>query len=136
MAELNIKAEDKNLDQVLEFVDCELEKADCPMKTQLQIDVAVEELFINIAHYAYDPKVGPATIQVEVIENPLSVVLTFIDEGIPYDPLKKQDPDVTLSAEEREIGGLGIFMVKKSMDAIHYEYKDGKNVLTIKKSLE
>ena len=71
----------------------------------------------------------------EVVENPLSVIITFIDNGIPYDPLKKEDPDITLSAEERDIGGLGIYMVKKTMDAVSYEYKDGCNILTIKKDL-
>ena len=135
MRELTIEAEVENLDNVLAFVDEELEKFDCPPKIQVQIDVAVEELFVNIAHYAYKPEKGNATIKVEVQESPLSVIITFVDNGVPYDPLAKPDPDVTLSAEEREIGGLGIFMVKKSMDDIKYEYKDGKNILTITKNL-
>ena len=101
----------------------------------MQIDVAIDELFANIANYAYTPDVGPATVRVEVEEDPLTVVITFIDKGIPYDPLAKEDPDITLSAEEREIGGLGIFMVKQTMDEISYEYKDGQNILTIKKNL-
>ena len=100
----------------------------------MQIDIAIDELFGNIAQYAYNPETGDATVRVEVVKNPLSVVITFIDNGIPYDPLKKADPDTTLSAEEREIGGLGIYMVKKSMDEIAYEYKDGQNILTIKKT--
>ena len=74
-------------------------------------------------------------MRVEVIEEPLSVVISFIDGGIPYDPLAKADPDTTLSADERAIGGLGIFMVKKTMDEIAYEYKDGQNILKIKKNL-
>lgn len=78
---------------------------------------------------------GPATVRAEVVRDPLSVVITFIDHGVPCDPLAKADPDVTPSAEEREIGGLGIYMVKKTMDAISYEYKDGKNILTLKKRL-
>ena len=135
MRELTIEAEVENLDNVLAFVDEELEKFDCPPKIQVQIDVAVEELFVNIAHYAYKPEKGNATIKVEVQESPLSVFITFVDNGVPYDPLAKPDPDVTLSAEEREVGGLGIFMVKKSMDDIKYEYKDGKNILTITKNL-
>ena len=105
------------------------------MKTQMQIDIAVEELFVNIAHYAYNPEVGPVTIRVEVQKEPLAVTVTFIDHGVPYDPLAKEDPDITLSAEERQIGGLGIFMVKKSMDDIAYEYKDGQNILYIKKKI-
>ena len=105
------------------------------MKAQMQIDIAIDELFGNIARYAYNPEVGPATVRVEVLNDPLAVEITLIDGGIPYDPLKKEDPDITLSAEQREIGGLGIFMVKKSMDSITYEYKDGKNILAIKKNL-
>ena len=84
-------------------------------------------------HYAYHPSTGPASICVDVEENPLQVSISFADNGVPYDPLKKEDPDIGLSADEREIGGLGIFMVKKSMDDISYQYKDGSNILTIKK---
>lgn len=135
MRELNIEAKTENLDMVMEFVDQQLESLDCPMKVQMQVEVAVEELFVNIANYAYNPKIGSATIRVEVQEEPLAVIITFIDQGLPYDPLAKEDPDVTLSAEERQIGGLGIYMVKKSMDDITYEYKDGQNILRIKKKL-
>lgn len=135
MKELNISATVENIAAVTAFVDEQLEELDCPMKTQLQVDVAIDELFGNIAHYAYNPEVGAATVRVEVTENPLSVVITFIDNGVPYDPLAKADPDVTLSAEEREIGGLGIYMVKKSMDDISYEYKNGQNILRIKKHI-
>ena len=133
--ELTIEADVNNLDNVIDFVNEQLEARDCSIKIQTQIDIAVEELFVNIAHYAYKPETGPATVRVELQEEPLAVLITFIDNGVPYDPLAKPDPDVTLSAEEREIGGLGIFMVKKSMDDINYEYKDGKNILTIKKNL-
>ena len=105
------------------------------MKTQMQIDVAVEEIFVNIASYAYTPGTGSATILFEEEKDPHCAKITFIDRGVPYDPLKKADPDVTLSAEERGIGGLGIFMVKKTMDDISYVYKDEQNILTIRKSL-
>lgn len=135
MSELNLEAKTEKLDEVLSFVDKHLEEKGCPMKTQMQIDIAVEELFVNIAHYAYNPETGPVTIRVEVQEEPLAVVITFIDNGVPYDPLAKADPDITLSAEERQIGGLGIFMVKKSMDDISYEYKNGQNILHIKKNI-
>ena len=136
MKELNIAATVENIEVVTDFVNEQLEALDCPMKAQMQIDVAIDELFGNIAHYAYNPEVGDATVRVEVIEDPLAVVITFIDKGVPYDPLAKEDPDITLSAEERGIGGLGIFMVKKSMDEITYEYKDGQNILAIKKNLK
>ena len=135
MKELNIAATVENIETVTDFVNEQLEALDCPMKAQMQIDIAIDELFGNIAHYAYNPDVGDATVRVEVTEEPLAVVITFIDKGVPYDPLAKADPNITLSAEEREIGGLGIFMVKKTMDDITYEYKNGQNILKIKKYL-
>ena len=135
MKELTLAATVENIETVTEFVNEQLEALDCPMKAQMQIDIAIDELFSNIAHYAYNPDVGSATVQVEVTEQPLAVVITFIDGGIPYDPLKAAAPDITLSAEDRQIGGLGIYIVKKSMDEISYEYKDGKNILYIKKRL-
>lgn len=135
MKELTIAATIENIETVTDFVNEQLEAYDCPMKAQMQIDIAIDELFGNIAHYAYNPEVGSATVRVEVVEEPLSVVITFIDNGVPYDPLKKEDPNTTLSADEREIGGLGIFMVKKTMDDVIYEYKDGQNRLTIVKKI-
>ena len=136
MNELTIEATVENIEKVTAFVESHLEALDCPLKAQTQIAIAIDELFGNIAHYAYKPVTGPATVRVEVEESPLSVVITFIDNGKPYDPLAADDPDVTLSAEEREIGGLGVFLVKKTMDDITYEYKDGQNILKIKKALE
>ena len=136
MDKITIEAKVDNLNEVLAFVDEKLEANDCPMKVQMQIDVAVEEIFVNIASYAYNPEIGPATISCEVSEDPLEVTISFMDSGVPYDPLAKEDPDVTLSAEERQIGGLGIYLVKKCMDHVSYEYKDGQNIFTIKKSLE
>ena len=135
MKELTIAATVDNIPAVTDFVNEQLEALDCPMKAQMQIDIAIDELFGNIAHYAYDPEVGEATVRVEVIEAPLSVVITFIDGGVPYDPLSADNPDITLSAEERSIGGLGIFMVKKSMDEITYRYENGKNILAIRKKI-
>lgn len=135
MKEITITATVENIGVVTEFVDSQLEELNCPMKAQFQINIAIDELFGNIAHYAYDPDVGPATVRVEVEEDPLAVIITFMDGGVPYDPLAKSDPDTTLSAEERDIGGLGIFLVKKSMDEIKYEYKNGQNILRIKKHI-
>ena len=135
MKELTIAATVENIDTVTDFVNEHLEAYDCPMKAQMQIDIAIDELFGNIAHYAYNPETGDATVRVEVVEDPMAVVITFIDKGVPYDPLKQADPNTALSAEEREIGGLGIFMVKKTMDDITYEYKDGQNILKIKKKI-
>lgn len=135
MKELSIDATVENIELVTNFVNEQLEALNCPMKAQMQIDIAIDELFGNIAQYAYNPEIGPATVSVEVAEAPLAVIITFIDGGVPYDPLAKADPDTTLPAEERGFGGLGIYMVKKSMDEIAYEYKDGKNILKIKKSI-
>ena len=134
MKELTLEATPENVDKAIEFVDEMLDEYGCGLKEKAAIDVAVDELFANIAHYAYNPETGYATVKVDVVEEPLSVVITFIDNGKPYDPLAKADPDTTQSIEEREIGGMGIFIVKKSMDAVNYEYKDGKNILTIKKN--
>ena len=135
MKELTINATVENIPEVTAFVDEQLEAFDCPMKAQMQIDIAIDELFSNIAYYAYNPDIGPATVRVEVVEDPMAVVITFIDKGVPYDPLAREDPDTTLSAEERDLGGLGIYMVKKSMDEVTYEYKDGQNILKIKKNI-
>ena len=135
MKEMEIDAILENFEAVQAFVDEELERLECPMATQIQIDIAVEEVFVNIAHYAYNPEVGKATIRVEIIDDPLSIVMTFMDNGIPYDPLAKDDPDVTLPPEERKIGGLGVYMVKESMDDVKYEYRNGQNILTLRKSI-
>ncbi len=135
MRELTVSAVIENIQAVTEFVDGELENLGCPLKAQMQIDIAIDELFGNIAHYAYQPETGKATVRVEVTEEPLAVIITFIDNGIPYDPLANMDPDTTLSADERQIGGLGIYMVKKSMDEISYEYQKGQNILKIKKHI-
>ena len=135
MKEMTVDAAIENIPAVTAFVEEQLEQYDCPMKAQMQIDIAIDELFSNIAQYAYTPKTGKATVRVEVTEDPMAVVITFIDNGVPYDPLAKEDPNVSLPADERQIGGLGIFMVKKSMDEITYEYKDGQNILTIKKKI-
>ncbi len=134
MKELAIEAVSENIDLVTDFINEQLDEIDCPMKLQVKIDIAVDEIFGNIAHYAYAPNTGQVTVRVELTEEP-SVIITFFDNGIPYDPTAKADPDITLSIEDREIGGLGIYMVKKSMDEVSYEYKDGQNILIIKKNL-
>ena len=94
-----------------------------------------EFFYYNILGVKYAPHTGDATVRVESSNDPIAVIITYIDNGVPYNPLEKEDPDTSLSAEEREIGGLGIYMVKKSMDDITYEYKDGQNILAIKKNL-
>lgn len=136
MKELTLEASIDNLGQVLGFIDEQLESAGCPMREQMKIDVAVEEIFVNIASYAYAPDSGSATVRIEFEQDPPAAVITFVDSGIPYDPLEKADPDVSLSLHEREIGGLGIFMVKKSMDGMTYQRENGQNILHIRKKLK
>ncbi len=135
MAEKVFDAVLDQLDDVLGFVDEQLDLVDCPMKTRMQVQIAVEEIFVNIASYAYQPGTGTADILVETAKDPRSVTITFRDRGVPYDPLAKEDPDISLSAEDRPIGGLGIYMTKKTMDEMKYEYRDGQNVLTIRKMI-
>ena len=133
--ELEIPALDEKLTEVQDFIGEFLEDNGCSMKARMAVDVCVEEIFVNIAHYAYAPETGGAKVRVEVSGDPPVAAITFIDRGKPFDPLAKEDPDVTLSAEERDIGGLGIYMTKKMMDDVSYEYKDGCNILMIKKVL-
>lgn len=130
--ELVIDASIENLDQVVEFVNESLEVSDCSMKIITQIELAVEEIFVNIAHYAYNPEVGGTVIRIYVSDE---VVIEFEDNGKPYNPLLQIDPDITQGVEERDIGGLGIFMVKKIMDRVEYYHKDNKNILRISKVL-
>ncbi len=130
---LKVAAETDKLYEVLGFVSALLEENDCPPATQMLIEVSLEELFVNIAHYAYPEGNGWAEIRAGV-EGGI-VAVTLIDGGIPFDPLAKPDPDMTVPAEERPIGGLGIFMVKKKMDEMTYERKDGRNILTIRKRI-
>ncbi len=134
--ELTVNAKLDALPQVLSFIDERLENASCSPKAQMQIDIAAEEIFVNIAHYAYEHDDGSAVISVNIEGEPAEAVIEFKDHGKAFDPLAKADPDTTLSAEERQIGGLGIYMVKKSMDDTKYSRDDGQNVFTIIKNFE
>ena len=138
MKELKIDANIENLAKVFTFLQESLDKCDCPAKTKRQIKLCVEEIFMNITHYAYNPNTGPAVIKVDVVGQPESsrVVISFADEGKPYDPLQREDPDIEAGLDERPIGGLGIYLVKTTMDNVEYEHKDGQNVLTIEKDIE
>ena len=132
---LTIPAERDRLDQVQAFIDQNLAGVEYSPEAQIQLQIAVEELFVNIASYAYAPGHGDAVIGCRVEEDPPSITVQLRDWGKPFDPLAKKDADVTLSAEDRDIGGLGIYMVKNSMDAVDYKREDGQNVLTISKNL-
>lgn len=134
MKTITVPAKIDNLEEVTNFVDCFLEENDCSLKAQTQIDVVIDEIFHNIVSYAYQQDGGDVTIQIENTES-CRIVLTFKDMGVPFDPLKSEDPDITLDAQQREIGGLGIYMVKKMMDNVSYEYCDGQNILVLEKNL-
>ena len=135
MKEVTVDAKVESIGAVTDFVNAELEAWGCPMKAQIQIDVAIDELFSNIAHYAYNGQSGTATVRIELIKSIPAIEITFIDRGMPYDPLVKDDPDVTLSALDRQAGGLGIFLVKKTMDKMTYEFKNGQNIVRILKKI-
>ena len=132
---LTVEAVPKKLEHVLAFVDERLEALACPLKTQTLIDLAVDEIFSNIANYAYSPQTGQVTVCFRELTSPPAAEIVFIDSGVPYNPLEKEDPDVTLELEDRPIGGLGIYLVKKTMDAVRYEYVNGQNTLHIVKAL-
>ena len=134
MESRTFEAKAESIPAVTGFVDCLLEELDCPVKARLQLDVAIDEIISNISLYAYPSGEGTVEVSVTPANAPKGVIVSFSDSGIPYDPTEREDPDVTLSATEREIGGLGIFLVKKTMDKLEYEYRDGKNVLHIRKN--
>ncbi|MCR5041853.1 MAG: ATP-binding protein [Clostridia bacterium] len=128
---LTIPAETARLPEVTAFVDDFLDTVDCPLRARMKFDLCVEEIFVNIASYAYPPGVK-GLAQIEIGEQNGVVTVVFSDSGIYYDPLKKEDPDVTLPAAQRRIGGLGIFLVKKNMDSVEYVRDGDRNILTIR----
>lgn len=136
MQEMTVSATVDNIEVVTEFVNAELERLGCGWETVCQVDIAVDELFGNIARYAYGAEAGPVTVQIEAVDAPTGVILTFIDRGIPYNPLLAKAPDVTLKPGQRPVGGLGIYMVKKRMDGMEYSREDGCNKLSIRKNYE
>ena len=128
-------AKTEMLNDVLAYVEQQLEQFDCPMKIQMAICVAIEEVFVNVAHYAYSGGEGDMCLGIGFDEESRTVTFRMTDKGVAFDPLQKPDPDITLSAEEREIGGLGIFIAKKTMDSITYAYENGENILTMSKKI-
>lgn len=135
MKEITVDATIENMNTVTAFVDDFLDQIACPMKSRIQINIVIDEIFGNICHYAYKDSVGAVTVRVESGNTPKAVFLTFTDNGIPYNPLETEDPDITLSSEERKIGGLGIYLVKKNMDEMKYEYVNQQNRLWMEKRL-
>ena len=128
-------AKEETLSEVLGFVEQTLESYECPMKVQMAVCVAIEEIFINVAHYAYPAGEGDMSLYIGFDALSRAITFRMTDKGVPFDPLKKPDPDITLSAEEREIGGLGIFITKKTMDSLNYAYENGENILIMNKKI-
>ena len=126
MKSITVPATDNDPNPVMEFVREELEKHDCPPKAVFQIEVAIEEIMVNIVSYAGLTDDDGVEIRCEVLDDPLRVVVQFLDGGVPFDPLAKADPDTSPEAIEQRIGGLGIFMVKQMMDNVSYAYENGK----------
>ncbi len=133
MKELTVPASRESIPEVSAMIDGELEALDCPLKAQMQIDVAVDEMLANITSYAYEDGTGDLTVRFDYDAGRSAAVITFMDSGKPFNPLEREDPDVTLSVEERQIGGLGIFLVKKTMDGMEYRRERDRNILTITK---
>ena len=132
---ITLPAAVENIGKITAFVEGKLEERDCPLKKTMEISMAVDEIMANVAMYAYAPGTGDVTVQFGFEEESRTASVTFIDGGVAFDPLAKEDPDVTLPAEQRKIGGLGIFLVKKTMDEVTYKREDNKNVLCIRKKI-
>ena len=132
--EIILGASKENLPELLRFINERLDPVSCPPKARLQTELAAEEIFVNIASYAYAPGTGDAAVRVGLSDDPPGVTLSFTDRGVPYDPLSAEEPATDLTAEERGTGGLGVFLTKKLTDSQSYEYADGRNVLTVRKS--
>lgn len=135
MKSITVPAHDVDPAPIVEFVSEELEQHDCPPKALYQIEVAIEEIFVNIVSYAGLSDVDGVEVRCEILDDPLRVVIQFLDGGVPFDPLANADPDISPEGIMEREGGLGIFMVKKMMDDVSYSYEDGKNTLTILKNL-
>ncbi len=138
MKEIVLDAKRENLPQLFEFITKTLREYSDDEKTIRKVKLCVEEAFMNIAAYAYNPEVGPAKVSVTALGEPypLRVQVVFTDNGKPFNPLKAESPDVESGLEDRQVGGLGIFLIKKEMDDITYEYRDGQNILTLEKKFE
>jgi anti-sigma regulatory factor (Ser/Thr protein kinase) len=135
MTNKKFPAKTESLSEVLGFVEEMLEGLECPMKIQTAICVAIEEVFVNVAYYAYPKGEGDMSLHIGFNDQGRAITFRMTDKGVPFNPLKIPDPDITLSAEEREMGGLGIFIAKKTMDSLSYSYENGENILTMIKKI-
>ena len=135
MTEIRLAAVIESIPGATAFIEEQLEALGCSMRAQMQIDVAIDELFCNIASYAYGDGTGEATVRFDYDAPTRTAAITFVDRGVPFNPLEQAEPDVTLAARDRKIGGLGIHLVRKTMDRMEYRREDGQNILTIYKRI-
>lgn len=135
MEKITLDATIENIGVVTDFIDAKLEEAGCGMKAEMQINIVIDEIFSNIAKYGYASGKGDATVTVDILQDPLRAEIQFINSGEPYDPLAQEDPDIHASLDDRPMGGLGILIIKKTMDEVTYENKDGQNILRVLKTL-
>ena len=136
MTEITVRAAPEQIDAVMDFVNRQLDVLSCPEETRVDLDVAVDELLSNIIRYAYGSETGTVTVRVETQLEPKALILTFLDQGAPFDPLAEERPDTTsLPARERPMGGLGLYLVRSLVDEITYARRDGQNVLTVHKEI-
>jgi anti-sigma regulatory factor (Ser/Thr protein kinase) len=135
MVNKTFPAKIESLSDVIGFVEQTLEGLECPMKIQTAVCVAIEEIFVNVAHYAYGGGDGDIIFGIGFDADTRNVTFRMTDKGTPFNPLNKPDPDITLAAEDREVGGLGIFITKKTMDTVDYVYENGENILTMIKKI-
>ena len=137
MKEIKTETRLENIEMITEFVNDELEAMGCSESARIKIDIALDEIFSNIVKFAYGDEIGMVTVRMDSPEDrPDEITISFHDSGTPFDPLTAKEPDITLPASERKKGGLGLFIVKKTMDEVRYEYRDGQNNLTFRKKVQ
>ncbi|MDR0913009.1 MAG: ATP-binding protein [Methanobrevibacter sp.] len=142
MAEIFLSANSQELDRLLNFLNDNLSQINLSLPIQMQLELVIEEIFINIVNYAFTDDLKDNSTQnrifvgIELKNNPLKVIIIFKDDGIQFNPLKHEDPNISMDIDNREIGGLGILLVKKNVDKIEYKYENGKNILTLEKNIK
>jgi anti-sigma regulatory factor (Ser/Thr protein kinase) len=137
MDKISVVANNKELGTILNFMKEKLDSFEVSQKSILQLELSIEEAFINIVKYGFESNIENKEIDfgINVKQNPLIITVKFFDNGVKFNPLELDDPDIS-NSENREVGGLGIFLIKKNVDNIYYSYEDGRNILTLKKLLE
>lgn len=135
MKTVKVPAKLRELDNVRAFADEVLTDTTASTEDRLAIELAVEEVFVNIVKYACLPEAGKITVSCEHDSDNEAVEIRFLDEGHPFNPLSMKDPDLKADLSERNPGGLGIYMLKKLMDRVEYDYVEGRNRLVIWKKL-